>query len=76
MIAHFLCTNGGFCKNKTLDTFEINISLVFLAANLTIMSMNMKGSTIKLIIATVKPFKLKGVREALTELGVKGSNNI
>ena len=36
------------------------------------MSMNMKGSTMKLIIATIKPFKLEEVREALTELGVKG----
>ena len=26
----------------------------------------------KLIIATIKPFKLEEVREALTELGVKG----
>ena len=32
----------------------------------------MKGSTMKLIIATIKPFKLEEVREALTELGVKG----
>ena len=38
----------------------------------TLMSMNMKGSTMKLIIATIKPFKLEEVREALTELGVKG----
>ena len=34
--------------------------------------MNKKGSTMKLIIATIKPFKLEEVREALTELGVKG----
>ena len=39
---------------------------------MTLMSMNMKGSTMKLIIATIKPFKLEEVREALTELGVKG----
>ena len=36
------------------------------------MSMNTKGNTMKLIIATIKPFKLEEVRESLTELGVKG----
>ena len=36
------------------------------------MSMNVKGRTMKLIIATIKPFKLEEVRESLTELGVKG----
>ena len=31
-----------------------------------------KESTVKLIIATIKPFKLEEVREALTEIGVRG----
>ena len=31
-----------------------------------------KGKTVKLIIATIKPFKLEEVREALTEIGVRG----
>lgn len=31
-----------------------------------------KGKSMKLIIATIKPFKLEEVRVALTELGVKG----
>jgi len=31
-----------------------------------------KGITVKLIIATIKPFKLEEVREALTEIGVRG----
>jgi nitrogen regulatory protein P-II 1 len=31
-----------------------------------------KGKTLKLIIATIKPFKLDEVREALTEVGVGG----
>ena len=62
----------GFCKNITLDTFQINISSVLMTSHVTLMSMNMKGSTMKLIIATIKPFKLEEVREALTELGVKG----
>jgi nitrogen regulatory protein PII len=31
-----------------------------------------KGKVVKLIIATIKPFKLEEVREALTEIGVRG----
>ena len=31
-----------------------------------------KGKTVKLIIATIKPFKLEEVRVALTEVGVRG----
>ena len=31
-----------------------------------------KGKTVKLIIATIKPFKLEEVREALTGIGVRG----
>lgn len=33
---------------------------------------NDKGKTVKLIIATIKPFKLEEVREALTTAGVRG----
>jgi len=33
---------------------------------------NGKGKTVKLIIATIKPFKLEEVREALTTVGVRG----
>src|SRR5688572_13572416 len=31
-----------------------------------------KGKNVKLIIATIKPFKLDEVREALTSIGVRG----
>ncbi|TCL01254.1 nitrogen regulatory protein P-II family [Shimia isoporae] len=31
-----------------------------------------KGNKVKLIIATIKPFKLEEVREALTDIGVRG----
>ena len=31
-----------------------------------------KGNRVKLIIATIKPFKLEEVREALTDIGVRG----
>ncbi len=33
---------------------------------------NDKGIKVKLIIATIKPFKLEEVREALTDIGVRG----
>jgi len=33
---------------------------------------NCKGKKVKLIIATIKPFKLEEVREALTSVGVRG----
>jgi len=33
---------------------------------------NCKGKNVKLIIATIKPFKLEEVREALTTVGVRG----
>jgi nitrogen regulatory protein PII len=33
---------------------------------------NRKGKHVKLIIATIKPFKLEEVREALTTIGVRG----
>ena len=33
---------------------------------------NCKGTNVKLIIATIKPFKLEEVREALTSVGVRG----
>ena len=34
--------------------------------------MQPKGTSVKLIIATIKPFKLEDVREALTGIGVRG----
>jgi len=33
---------------------------------------NLRGRGVKLIIATIKPFKLEEVREALTDAGVRG----
>jgi nitrogen regulatory protein P-II 1 len=39
---------------------------------MALMPVNTKGKSMKLIIATIKPFKLEEVRVALTELGVKG----
>jgi nitrogen regulatory protein PII len=39
---------------------------------LTLAQKNRKGCPVKLIVATIKPFKLEDVREALTEIGVRG----
>ena len=37
-----------------------------------IVPLQTKGTKVKLIIATIKPFKLEEVREALTAIGVRG----
>ena len=41
-------------------------------SKLTLAQKNRKGCPVKLIVATIKPFKLEDVREALTEIGVRG----
>ncbi len=41
-------------------------------AKLTLALRIRKGCPVKLIVATIKPFKLEDVREALTEIGVRG----
>ena len=61
-----------FVKTKRWTHFKSISHQFSYAPHWTTMSINMKGSTMKLIIATIKPFKLEEVREALTELGVKG----
>lgn len=42
------------------------------AANCRFRPAKPKGTKVKLIIATIKPFKLEEVREALTAIGVRG----
>lgn len=41
-------------------------------ANSALSERQRKGTNVKLIIATIKPFKLEEVREALTDIGVRG----
>jgi nitrogen regulatory protein P-II 1 len=41
-------------------------------ANSALSESKPKGTNVKLIIATIKPFKLEEVREALTDIGVRG----
>lgn len=43
-----------------------------LVTSITILLATRKGRKLKLIIATIKPFKLEEVREALTEAGIRG----
>lgn len=43
-----------------------------LVTTITILLATRKGRKLKLIIATIKPFKLEEVREALTEAGIRG----
>jgi nitrogen regulatory protein PII len=44
----------------------------FSARNIAGINCQLKGTEVKLIIATIKPFKLDEVREALTDAGVRG----
>ena len=44
----------------------------FFTAHIAGTTANRRGHEVKLIIATIKPFKLEEVREALTEAGVRG----
>jgi nitrogen regulatory protein P-II 1 len=41
-------------------------------AGLGVAAIHCEGKNVKLIIATIKPFKLEEVREALTSVGVRG----
>jgi nitrogen regulatory protein P-II 1 len=68
-----LCTFAGF------DGAKLGICLRFppqqrfsAGANSRDAPARGKGKTVKLIIATIKPFKLEEVREALTSMGVRG----
>ena len=45
---------------------------VTLSCASTKIDLNGKGAKVKFIIATIKPFKLEEVREALTDIGVRG----
>ena len=53
-------------------TFHSCLRNAFLARRPQEDTCRTKGTIVKLIIATIKPFKLEEVREALTEAGVRG----
>ena len=62
-----------FPRNFPLQPSIPYLREVFLhVQNAGVSPANRKGKTVKLIIATIKPFKLEEVREALTGIGVRG----
>jgi nitrogen regulatory protein P-II 1 len=72
----FLCKN---CATIPLspaapdrNRFQKPLRAVFLHLQTRGTARSVKGIEVKLIIATIKPFKLEEVREALTEAGVRG----
>jgi len=55
-----------------LNTFPSAVIRAFLQWQTRPCHAETKGTSVKLIIATIKPFKLEDVREALTAIGVRG----
>ncbi len=53
-------------------SFKLRAIGVFLLLRMQAAVCQTKGTKVKLIIATIKPFKLEEVREALTGIGVRG----
>ncbi|MFT4962523.1 MAG: nitrogen regulatory protein PII, partial [Paracoccaceae bacterium] len=53
-------------------SFPSPTDIGFFASYTAAINCQLKGTEVKLIIATIKPFKLDEVREALTEAGVRG----
>ena len=66
--AQKICTKHRFIVFFYLRTFAFKTKSIFLESIRELA----KGIYMNLIIATIKPFKLEDVREALTGLGVKG----
>lgn len=68
-----LCDSGAFRRAESLlPRSQVPPPRVFLAAIPQGWTCQTKGTEVKLIIATIKPFKLDEVREALTDAGVRG----
>ncbi len=62
-----------FPRVETLKSFLIARSpALFLQVQTNRPGRKAEGKDVKLIIATIKPFKLEEVREALTQAGVRG----
>lgn len=72
-LGYFLGICIGFSVARTPGNFHVRRRLAFSSgANIADTSAKRRGHEVKLIIATIKPFKLEEVREALTEAGVRG----
>lgn len=59
-------------QNPRFSLPDSPVSAFSAPANSALIERKRKGTNVKLIIATIKPFKLEEVREALTDIGVRG----
>ena len=60
------------CARALAPPFPARAPRLCCECEITLAQGNRKGCQVKLITATIKPFKLEDVREALTEIGVRG----
>lgn len=70
--AHFLCTPMQRDRAFALRDLCLTAAMFSFPLHIAETTANRRGHEVKLIIATIKPFKLEEVREALTEAGVRG----
>ena len=71
--AHKIIIASGNCPDPPRLFLPLTRAAAFAApAKRTDHARQPKGEDVKLIIATIKPFKLEEVREALTGIGVRG----
>ena len=59
------------CQSSRCEFFPSRPACLF-SAHANKIDLQGKGTKVKFIIATIKPFKLEEVREALTDIGVRG----
>jgi nitrogen regulatory protein P-II 1 len=70
LFAQFLCTIFEYSPSSPRFFVLKPVVSIFLVA--IDQADFVKGTSMKLIIATIKPFKLEDVRQALTDIGIKG----
>lgn len=63
---------GCFVTELQQESFPYSTDQGFSTPYIAGITYQLKGTEVKLIIATIKPFKLDEVREALTEAGIRG----
>ncbi len=67
-----MCVSLDPTADSRRESFPCPTDTGFSARHTARIDCQLKGTEVKLIIATIKPFKLDEVREALTEAGVRG----
>lgn len=67
-----MCNYFRFSRVSPVESFPLYACFAFSAGANCRATCRVKGTIVKLIMATIKPFKLEEVREALTEAGVRG----